>query len=1660
MNGQFPVMYRELRAVSALRRFLYHGVVFIVALGLLASWDRAFAQAVTGKIHLSSKVLVFAPDPANLTAVKRGNTEAYLGAALSGTGLTAELYFGPLDALECELKPVTGGRTGFKTLASAGQLVDVFNLSVAGTVPGQRVQLQLRVWDNQGGTITTWKQADASATVFHGSSFPFDSAPLGGPGALTVFPTPDLSGIQRFNIHRGDNRFLAPSITRQPETRTDCLGGIAFFRVEATGEAPLRFTWFKNGAAIPAGTNATLFLTPSVADEGTTYFVDVENSICSSRSSTATLHVDSTFDFFSNFNTGLPATAAALGNTHFHQGGGVASSGGMGLVNIASNLTGWFSVAPFFTPPVQQFQVNFKSLIVSRGALASDGFSFNLSPTAPNANALPPGEEGQTDGLAVVFDTFDTSGSNLPDAPAIDIKWQGKVIAHQLVSFVLNRYTDVGIVMTPEGAVTVNYDGQIIHDSISIAGFKPFRSFFNLGAHSGTNSFARYNIDDLCISARSNSLPTISNPGPQTISEDANTGALTFKVDDLETPPTNLVVSAVSDNLDLVSASGLILAGNGNARTVTVTPSPNQFGQANITLTVVDAQGGRQSVTFRLTVNAVNDTPTISKILDQVIDEDAVLGPIPFTIADVETAASSLNLFVSSSNTALVPISAIVLGGSQSNRTVTITPTKDLSGTSLIAITVSDGGIESSRTTQFLLTVKPVNDAPRMKVISDVTLDEDTSTPAIPFTVTDVDSPLASIMFSATSSNLALIPISRIVFGGSPGTPTITLSPDANQFGTSLITVIASDGSASSQQSFLLTVRSVNDAPTLSVIPDQIVLEDTTTGPLPFTVGDVETNPSQLVLSLTSSNTALFPNGSVTLGGAGASRTVILRPATNQFGNSLITIKVTDGSAETARSFLVTVRSVNDLPTISAIANVTVFQDELAGPVGFVIQDVETPAGQLLVSAFGNNTNVLVSSGIALSGTTSNRSIALTPVAGAVGVVTVTVTVTDAGEGTVSASFTLNVLERPCVRSTEGTNFWLTFPGNFGPDPVNAKQLSLAIAGPAEASVRVEIPGLGFLQTGSIPGGGVLRVGLPAEAELGVGNDVIANLGIHVSAEVPVSVTGFHEQDFSQDAFGAFPVDVLGRQHLVLAYGSVSDAGPGTTGSQFAIVGVEDNTTVQIKLTAPAATRLLGSTYKILLNRGQTYQIRCDNVGRLDLTGSDVQSDRPIALFAGHQCAAAPTVSSFFCNYLNEPVPPLSAAGTNYLLTPFLTRLGDTFRVLATQPSTRVLSNGVLVATLSRGQRVDMIAATPYRVTSSAPILMGQVAHSSFFDFVEKGDPTFVILPAVERYLSDYTFFAETNGMESYLNVMSAAGARAIIRLDGAAVSLTAASGAPFSFARIALTPGAHRVQGTTPFAAIVYGFDLWDAYGYSAGMALDDTRGPEVTVPPTLVVQGNSDCRAVVPDVPFTAFDTCTPTRGLKRTQSPLPGSIIGAGTHEIVTTVSDADGNATRAITVLSVRDRGSIALSCPADISVVSLSGQGVVVTFQVTASGSCAPSFPVVCDPPSGSVFPVGVTEVRCRLADPNLGETVCRLRVTVSADTGPLVIDQVELRDGAFAFWFETLKGIDYRVETRANFLDASWTPLRIIQGTGERLIVTEPIDRNQSARFYRFQKLQ
>jgi autotransporter-associated beta strand protein len=206
----------------------------------------------------------------------------------------------------------------------------------------------------------------------------------------------------------------------------------------------------------------------------------------------------------------------------------------------------------------------------------------------------------------------------------------------------------------------------------------------------------------LMVAPASNTPPAISSIVDQTVNENSATGSIAFTVGDAETSADSLTVNGISSNAGLVPPSSIVFSGSGSNRTVTITPAANKSGTATITLAVSDGFTNA-TTSFLLTVNFIDQPPTISAIPNQTWNKNVAIGPLSFTVGDPDNAASSLNVSASSSNPALIPLSGIVFGGSGSNRTVTLNPATNQGGTSTITLTVSDGTLSTN--TAFLVTV-------------------------------------------------------------------------------------------------------------------------------------------------------------------------------------------------------------------------------------------------------------------------------------------------------------------------------------------------------------------------------------------------------------------------------------------------------------------------------------------------------------------------------------------------------------------------------------------------------------------------------------------------------------------------------------------------------------------------------------------------------------------------------------------------------------------------------------------------------------------------------------------------------------------------------------------------------------------------------------------
>lgn len=181
-----------------------------------------------------------------------------------------------------------------------------------------------------------------------------------------------------------------------------------------------------------------------------------------------------------------------------------------------------------------------------------------------------------------------------------------------------------------------------------------------------------------------------------------------------------------------------------------------------------------------------------------------------------------------------------------------------------------------------------------------------TSTPALPFSFGDKQTPVGSLALTGTSSDITLVPNANIVItaGASSGSRFVTVTPATGQQGVATITLSVTDADGNVSVSvFTVTVG----APTISDILNQETAKNTTSAPIPFTVSDNESSAASLTVTGSSSNTNLVLNSSIVFGGSGSSRTVTITPEPNQTGLTTITVTVSDGTSTSNDTFQLTV---------------------------------------------------------------------------------------------------------------------------------------------------------------------------------------------------------------------------------------------------------------------------------------------------------------------------------------------------------------------------------------------------------------------------------------------------------------------------------------------------------------------------------------------------------------------------------------------------------------------------------------------------------------------------------------------------------------------------------------------------------------------------------
>jgi hypothetical protein len=426
----------------------------------------------------------------------------------------------------------------------------------------------------------------------------------------------------------------------------------------------------------------------------------------------------------------------------------------------------------------------------------------------------------------------------------------------------------------------------------------------------------------------------------------------------------------------------------------------------------------------------------------------------------------------------------------------------------------------------------------------------------------------------------------------------------------------------------------------------------------------------------------------------------------------------------------------------------------------------------------------------------------------------------------------------PCHYSTEGTDFWFGIMENRKRGADHYLEITVTSRNGADFKLTYGTQET-LIDSFSVAANSSETIRLDTLLLEPSGSERTDYKGIHLVATDSVNVYALNYKTKSSDVAVIYPTASLGKEYFAMCY-TPNPTRTIESNSEFLIVATEDLTTINITPSVDTDKgRKAHITFPIILNKGQSYQVQSMNssiTGQGDLTGSYIQSDKPIAFYSGVKSTAVPFAGGTR-DYLYEQIPPTNTWGREFYAVPLKLRTKDTYRILAAEDETTVTIEGLnLTRTLDRGEfyEFDLNSNQACRIMASKKVLFAQYCRSQEADGNNGvGDPFMIILSPVSQKVNDVTFEAYETDLVSdifYANLTTLTSEIKNITLDGKDISsyFKPFPNKKFSYAQVPLSAGTHRLQNPNKkggFLAYVYGFgdnNNTESYGYGVGFNLD----------------------------------------------------------------------------------------------------------------------------------------------------------------------------------------------------------------------------------------------
>jgi VCBS repeat-containing protein len=254
-----------------------------------------------------------------------------------------------------------------------------------------------------------------------------------------------------------------------------------------------------------------------------------------------------------------------------------------------------------------------------------------------------------------------------------------------------------------------------------------------------------------------------------------------------------------------------------------------------------------------------------------------------------------------------------------------------------------------------------------------------------------------------------------------------TYTPAANFNGSDSFTYRASDDAvASSPATVAITVTAADDLPTVAADAYTTAEDTALTVAAPGVLandGDVDGD------ALSAAVESPPAHGSLSLKADGS---FTYTPAANFNGGDSFTYRASDGTlASSLATVTLTVSATNDAPTVTVAAGGTCGRDDHSGTVNLAVDDVESAAAGLILSAASSNPVLVPSGNVVFGGSGAARTMTVNAVDGRSGTAILTVTISDGqGRGTVQVTVTVGGGGKDTLTGGSGADLLLAQSNN------------------------------------------------------------------------------------------------------------------------------------------------------------------------------------------------------------------------------------------------------------------------------------------------------------------------------------------------------------------------------------------------------------------------------------------------------------------------------------------------------------------------------------------------------------------------------------------------------------------------------------------------------